>query len=121
LFERTPGYTTYLPETLEAFQKKILAAYENKDIEFLNKLYQARRLRNRPAPAMNALRAAVLAFDELFLRPKYTSRKPWPTKKAVRELAEKILMEAGHAPINNPRYWPKIFRKAGLWELPAAK
>jgi hypothetical protein len=121
LSERTPGYTAYLSADLEAFHQKILAAYENKDFAFLKKLDRARRLRNRPVPAMNAIRAAVLAFDQLFLRPKYTRRDQWPTKQAVRELAQKILSEAGHAPVSSERHWPRIFRKAGLWDLPPAK
>jgi hypothetical protein len=98
-----------------------LAAYESKDFAFLKKLDKARRLRNRPVPAMNAIRAAVMAFDQLFLRPKYMTRDHWPTKRAVKELTQKILIEAGHAPVSSERHFPRILRKAGLWDLPPAQ
>jgi hypothetical protein len=119
--ERIPDSMKFTSADLERFQQKILAAYENKDFAFLKKLDKARRLRNRPVPAMNAIRAAVMAFDQLFLRPKYMTRHHWPTKRAVKELTQKILIEAGHAPVSSERHFPRILRKAGLWDLPPAQ
>ena len=105
------------PAQLQEFQKRILAAHENRDFVFLEKLNKAIRLTNRPAPAMNAYRGAIEAFAQLFLDNESTTRDEWPTKQMVRERAKKILSEAGHAPISD-RHWPRVFRQAGLAELP---
>jgi hypothetical protein len=102
---------------LEKFQQKILAAIANRDFVFLQKLIAAMQLTHRPLHRMNAYRAAVQAFGELFLDRRCISRKEWPTKKLLITTANRLLSQAGRAPISQ-RHVSRVLRATGLWQLP---
>ena len=107
-------------EEIAGFQQRIMKAVDDRDFVFLGKLFKAMKLPNQPEPEMNAYRAAIEAFSQLFLDKGRKTREEWPTKKMVRERAEEILKQAGHLPKTN-RHWPRVFKEVGLSDLPARR
>ena len=102
-----------------SFQERILQAVKNGDFDYVEKLIQAMRSKRAPDPAMNAYRAAIEAFQEIFFADSNRStREEWPTKQEIRERANEILQAANH-PTVSARHWPRVFKAVGLSELPA--
>lgn len=106
------------PHSIE-FEKRILEAVKTGDLDYVQKLTKAMRSKGPPNTGMNAYLAAVEAFEEIFFDgSERSTREEWPTKQEVRERATEILKAAGHPPVSD-RHWPRVFKAAGLSELPA--
>jgi hypothetical protein len=107
-------------ELVAQFQARILKAVHDRDLAFLKNLIKAMELPIQPAEPMNGIRAAIDAFDDLFLAEGLEHKEDWPSKQEVRRRAEEIMKEAGY-PIPSDRQWPRIYPKAGLWQLLSVK
>src|SRR5271165_3789119 len=104
-------------ETVAEFHAQILKAVYEGNSGYLKKLIKAIESQKRPPGSeLNGIRAAIKAFEELFVGRHLHSRDEWPTKQEVRRRAEQILKGAGR-PLPVERHWPRIFKKAGLSEL----
>jgi hypothetical protein len=101
---------------VEAFKARILQAVLERDSAYLRKLLKAIKLDRRPQLEMPGIRAALAAFEELFVEEKLESKDEWPSKQEIQRRAEEILREEGRA-CPGVRQWPRIFQKAGLAEL----
>ena len=103
---------------VEDFKARILKAVIEPDCAYLENLLKAKKLDRRPQLEMHGIRAAMEAFEELFVDEDLESKDDWPTKQEVRNRAKEILRKAGRA-LPGERQWPRIFRNAGLWDLPS--
>jgi hypothetical protein len=103
---------------VEDFKARILKAVIEPDCAYLENLLKAKKLDRPPELEMHGIRAAIEAFEQLFLDESLKSKDDWPTKQEVRRQAEEILRKAGRA-LPGERQWPRIFRNAGLWDLPS--
>ena len=110
-------------ETIEYFKEQILCSVFYGQEDILRALLETVTLPKAPEPDpdMDTVRAVMTAFFELY---KGGGKDHWPNKTQVREAATVILNQAGlRVPKNEPehkRNWPRIFRKAGLRNLPPA-
>jgi hypothetical protein len=100
----------------EEFKARICKAVLENDKAYLRMLQKALDSPTRPKREMIGVRAAIKAFEDLFIDGKRVSRDDWPSKQEVRRRAELILREAGR-PLPGERQWPRIFKQAGLSEL----
>jgi hypothetical protein len=105
-------------ELIEKFKARIIKAVFDGDRVYLENLLKAIDHKSRPQLEMNGIRAAIRAFEELFIQLGLESKDDWPSKQEVRQRAEEILRKAGRA-LPTERHWPRIFRQAGLWDLPS--
>ena len=105
-------------DNIEQFKNLILYAVFHGDKEFLKTLLETLPLTHSPEPDMHSVRAVIAAFCDLF---KGGSKYDWPLKKQVRERAIEILKEAASPIPHTQPEWARIFRKAGLKDLPNAK
>jgi hypothetical protein len=107
-------------EAVTEFHARILNAVYDDNTEYLKKLIKAIEVTSCPHdPELNGIRAAIEAFRDLFTCKGLRCKDQWPTKHEVRRRAEQILKDEGRAlPVE--RHWSRIFKKAGLWELPNA-
>lgn len=106
------------PKEIAEFKERILKAAHDRDLVYLGKFLKAMELPSPPKPKTNAYRAAIEAFEELYIDGLRTTREEWPTKQMVRQRAEEILKESGLPSVSN-RHWPRVFKQAGLSALPA--
>ena len=72
------------------FKERILKAVEDGDLVYSGKLFKAMKLPSPPEPENERKRAAIEAFDELFLDGVRTTREEWPTKKMVRRPGRRL-------------------------------
>ena len=103
----------------EEFKARILKAVFDGERAYIKNLLKAFDHDHRPQLEMHAIRAAMEAFDRLFVCRGLKSKDDWPTKQEVRQRAEAILKEDGKPP-PTARHWPRILKQAGLSELPRA-
>lgn len=100
------------------FWARLEKAAFNGDRVYFENLLKVLNYDDWPEPEMNGIRAAIRAFRDLFSYSRSQTKDHWPTKQEVRKRAEEILHEAGQ-PIPVARHWPRIFKQAGLWDLPS--
>jgi hypothetical protein len=105
-------------ELAREFNAQIWKAVTEGDRAYIGNLYKAMGYARKPLPEMNGIQAALKAFWDLFISPAYKSKDDWPTKQEVRRRAEEILQKAGCI-LPGERQWPRIFKNAGLWNLPS--
>jgi hypothetical protein len=103
-------------ESVEEFKARILKAVIESDCAYLKNLLKAVSLDRRPQWKVHGIRAAIEAFDQLFIQKGLESKDDWPTKQELRQRAEEILRKAGRA-LPGERQWPRILKAAGLSKL----
>ena len=117
-FTTREEFLASIAEQIAEFQARILKAAENREASYIRTLLKAVQMPNHPVALIDAVRATIEAFGDLFDETRQT-KDQWPNKQQVRRLAEEKLRKAG-VPTPSERQWPRIFRKAGLWALPKA-
>jgi hypothetical protein len=106
----------------EHFEARILNAVRSGDADFIQALLTAIKCESGPPTAeLSAISAAIWAFNELFSSEVCgMTRAEWPTKSAVRQLAEEVLRKEGHKP-RSKRQWSRILADLGLSCLPETR
>jgi hypothetical protein len=99
---------------VEKFKNAIMYAVFNGDVEFIDALRDAVTMTHAPDPDMDAVRAMIAAFCDLF---KGDDVKNWPDKPKVRAAATNILNRAHKSVPDSDRQWTRIFAEAGLSDL----
>jgi hypothetical protein len=114
-FRTREEFLASIAKQIAAFKARILKAVENLEAPYIRALLKALQMPNHPVPLIDAVRATIEAFGDLFDETRQT-KDQWPNKQQV----ERKKLRKARVPIPSERQWTRIFRKAGLWALAKA-